>query len=136
MGVDNRLTADQLAALSPGDPVVIESGAESGRPRHTAGVVVRADGPHIAVSVRSPRGAAYVEQYRRRDGSRVGGQMRAELINADADAPVPQEAQRRTRHIDLLFRDWTRHRTDVDRLRALHEAIGDCLEDSTETASR
>ncbi|SFU08554.1 hypothetical protein SAMN05660657_05535 [Geodermatophilus amargosae] len=122
MSVDNRLTDDQLATLSPGDSVVIESG----RPRHSTGTVVRAEGPHIAVSVRSPRGAAYVEQYRRRDGSRIGGRIPAKLINADA--PVPQEAQRRTRHIDSLFRDWARHRTDVNRLRALHDAIGECLE--------
>ncbi|MGY1830152.1 hypothetical protein ACI8AA_06930 [Geodermatophilus sp. SYSU D01180] len=136
MSIENRLTDEQLAALSPGDAVVIEAGAENGRPRHTAGTVVRADGPYITVSVRSPRGAAYLEQFRRRDGSRVGGRMRAELVNAGADEPVVQEAQRRTRHIDSLFRDWTRHRGDVNRLRALHEAIGECLEGLSETASR
>ncbi len=58
MSAENRLTAEELAALSPGDAVVIESGAEAGRPRHTTRTVVRTDGPHLAVSVRSPRGAA------------------------------------------------------------------------------
>ena len=135
MSAENRLTAEQLAGLSPGDAVVIESGDEAGRPRHITGTVVRTDGPHLAVSVRSPRGAAYVEQYRRGDGSRVGGRLRAELVNADAHKPVG-EAQQRTGRIDSLFRDWARHRTDVDRLRVLHEAIGECLESLTETASR
>ncbi len=136
MSADNRLTAAQLAAMSPGDAVVIETGAESGQPRHTTGTVVRTDGPYIAVSVRSPRAAAFIEEYRRRDGSPLGGRVPAELVNTDAKEPVLEEAQRRTRHIDSLFRDWARHRTDVDRLRALHEAIGECLEGLTETVSR
>jgi hypothetical protein len=127
VSVENRLTVEQLAALAPGDPVTIETGADSSRPRHTTGTVVRADGPYISVCVRSPRGAAYLEQYRRRDGSRVGDRSRAELVNAKAHERV-DEAQQRTRRIDALFRDWARDRTDVDRLRALHEAIGECLE--------
>ncbi|WP_369251862.1 hypothetical protein [Geodermatophilus amargosae] len=135
MSVENRLTVEQLAALVPGDPVTIETGADMSRPRQTAGTVVRADGPFISVRVRSPRGAAYVEQFCRRDGSRVGGRGRAELVNAAAHERS-NEAYERTRRIDSLFRDWARHRTDVERLRALHEAIGECLESLTETASR
>ncbi len=128
MSIDNRLTVEQLAALVPGDEVVIETAAESSRPRRTTGIVVRADGPYLAVSVRSPRGAAYIEQYRRRDGSRVGGRVPADLVNAGADEPVLKETQGRTRHIDTLFRDWRRNRADHDRLRALHDAIGEYLE--------
>lgn len=37
-----RPIADQLAALSEGDAVTVESGAEFSRTRHTAGTVVRA----------------------------------------------------------------------------------------------
>ena len=136
MSIENRLTVDQLAALVSGDEVVIETAAESSRPRRTTGTVVRADGPYLAVSVRSPRGAAYIEQYRRRDGSRVGGRVSAELVHADADEPVLGDAQWRSRHIDTLFRDWKRNRADLDRLRALHDAIGECLEGATETAPR
>ena len=53
--------------------------------------------------------------------------MPAQLVNADAREPVLEDTQRRSRHIDSLFRNWTRHRTDVDKLRVLHEAIGEAL---------
>ncbi len=47
MGVDNRLTADQLAALSPGDAVTIERGADFNRRRYWTGTVVRVEGPRV-----------------------------------------------------------------------------------------
>ncbi len=136
MGVDNRLTVEQLAALAPGNSVTIESTAEFSRPLHTIGTVVRADGPFISVRVRSRRGVAYLEQYRRRDGSCVGGRGQAESVTADLSEPVLPQKDQRARRLDSLFRDWRRNRHDVDRLRALHEAIGERLEDLTETASR
>jgi hypothetical protein len=52
----NRLTADQIAALGPGDTVTIESAADFARPRHARGTVVRVAGPHIVVTCKSPRG--------------------------------------------------------------------------------
>ena len=56
MGYGNRLTADQIAALNPGDTVTIESGAEVGRPRHSTGTVTRIGTTHLTVSVPGPRG--------------------------------------------------------------------------------
>ena len=41
MDAGTRLTADQLAALAPGDTVIVESGADSGRTRRRSGTVTR-----------------------------------------------------------------------------------------------
>ena len=56
MAVDNRLTAEQLAALAPGDPVTIEFVRDYRRPKHVAGTVIRLIGSRIVVSCRSERG--------------------------------------------------------------------------------
>ena len=62
MSAENRLTAEQLAALQPGDEVTIESATDLGRARYATGAVVRVDGPCIAVSVRGAHGGRpYVE---------------------------------------------------------------------------
>ena len=126
-----RLTADQLAALAPGDTVAIESYREGfARTRRTTGTVIRVDGSRILVKTRSPRGrSTFVEQYGRRDGVRVGGVTRAELVTADAAEPSSDQ-QRHTRHIDSLYRAWTRNRGDVDTLRELHAAIAEHLAES------
>jgi hypothetical protein len=47
VSVQNRLTADEVAALDSGDTVTIESGAEFGRSRYTTGAVVRLGLPHV-----------------------------------------------------------------------------------------
>ncbi len=126
MGVDNRLTGEQLAALEPGDVVTVESEVGLGRPRHAAGTVARVTGSDILVNVKSRHGVAHQERYRRRDGVRVGGVTRAELVNADS--PALGEDRRRLHRIDALYREWARNRADVDRLRRLHAAIGQALE--------
>ncbi len=54
VGVDNRLTADQLAALTPGDFVTIESGAEFSRRKYRSGQVVRLDPSYVVVSAPGP----------------------------------------------------------------------------------
>ncbi len=128
MSVENRLTAGQLAALAPGDTVTIECAGDFRRPRQTTGTVVRVAGPHIVVSVRSAHGATYQEQFRRRDGVRVGGINRAELVSPDAaDRSATPEERRQVQRIHVLYRDWQRSRGDVDTLRRLHAAIGDYL---------
>lgn len=131
MGVDNRLTADQLSALTPGDSVTIESGAEFSQRKYRSGQVVRLDPSYVVVSAPGPRGGTFIERYSLRDGVRVGGVNRAELVDADPSGPASTGARRRTQHIDRLFREWTKHRTDVDRLRRLHEAISECLQSTT-----
>ncbi len=133
MAVDNRLTAEQLAALAPGDTVTIECAADFGRRRHATGTVVRVEGPHIVVNVRTGRGATYQERYARRDGVRVGGVGRAELVSPEGAEPTAGEARRHVHYIDALYREWARNRTDVDRLRQLHAAISECLEAQAET---
>jgi hypothetical protein len=41
VAVDNRLTAEELAGLVPGDWVTIEFARDFRRPKHVAGMVVR-----------------------------------------------------------------------------------------------
>ena len=124
MSAENRLTADQLAALKPGDAVTIESGQEFGRRRHRAGTVARITTRHVVV-----RCGSFVECYRLQDGVRDGGAGRAELVN---DGQRQEDgAQRRLRQIDALYRDWSRNRTDHERLHRLHEAIAEVLEESS-----
>src|SRR4051794_21883122 len=84
MAAENRLSADQLAALVPGDTVVIETSGDFRRPKLTTGIVVRIEGSHLVVSTRSPRGVCYVTQFGRRDGVSVGGGRRSELVNGEA----------------------------------------------------
>ena len=130
MAADNRLTADQIAALEPGDAVTIESAADFGRPRHTLGTVVRVTGLHIVVSCTSPRGVRYLHHFARRDGVRIGGGHRAELVTTHAVDAVPAEQRRQMLQIDALYRQWARHRANVDKLRRLRDGISDCLDEN------
>jgi hypothetical protein len=124
VSADNRLTAEQLAALSPGDVVVIESGIEYNRRRYAKGTVARITARHVVV-----RCGQYVECYRLRDGIRDGGAGRAELV--DHGPRADDESQRRARQIDVLYREWTRNRGDLDRLWRMQEAITELLQEST-----
>ncbi len=131
MAAESRLSADQLAALAPGETVTIETSGDFRRPRRSTGTVVRIEGPHLVVLTRSPRGVPYVDRYGRRDGVRVGGGQRAELVNAGAaeTAGIP-EGRRRQLHIDAAYRAWARNRGDVEKLRELQAAISDVLGES------
>ena len=128
MAAHNRLTADQIAALEPGDTVAIESAADFGRPRYTVGTVVRVAGRHIVVSCRSPRGVRYVHQFDRRTGVRIGGGAVAQLVATEAADGTEQHPQ--LARVEAAYREWARHRADVDKLRRLQDAIAECLEDS------
>src|SRR3954471_19553624 len=86
LAAENRLTAEQLAALRPGDTVAVESGAEFGRRRHATATVVRVNASHVVVSCEGPRGGKFVELYGLRDGVRRGG-GHAEPVNADFRRP-------------------------------------------------
>src|SRR4051812_2294942 len=130
VAVENRLSPEQLAALEPGDTVTIEVSTGVGRPKLVAGAVARIVGPHVFVKVRSRHGGTYAEQYRLRDGVRVGGLARAELVAGDGSGPVVDDARRRTQRIDAAYRQWTRNRADVDSLRRLHDEISEALDGS------
>ncbi len=110
MAADNRLTSDELMALTPGDNVTIESGHDFARRRYTTGTVARMTDRHVVV-----RCGAYVECYGLRDGIRDGGAGRAELVRSE---PLRgDQVQRKSRQIH--------------RLAQLHAAIGEVLEEST-----
>jgi hypothetical protein len=100
MAAQNRLTAEQLAALEPGDPVTIETSGDFRRPRHSDGTVVRLVGSCIVVSCRSPRGVPYVHQFDRRTGVRIGGGHVAQLVTVDAASDTTTEQRRRLARVD------------------------------------
>ena len=128
MAAENRLSVDQLAALAPGDSVVIESAADFGKPRHAAGTVVRVAGPDIVVKVAGRQGV-YQERYRRRDGVRVDWLTRAELVSPESSEGATREARARFQRVDTAYREWARNRADVEKLRHMHTAVGDVLQD-------
>jgi len=129
VSAENRLTVDQLAALSPGDSVTIESGADSGRPRYASGTVIRRTATHVVIRSTTRHGGVYQEQYRLRDGIRDGRGGPAELIHLPALDTVSTEQRQQLLRVDALFREWARDRTDVDKLRRLHHVISECLDE-------
>jgi hypothetical protein len=135
VAAENRLTAEQLAALVPGDTVTIETSGDFRRPKLSTGTVVRIEGSRIVVSTRSARGIPYVDQYGRRDGVRVGGGSRAELINGEPIPAVESDERRRQLLIDAAYRAWARNRSDVQKLRELQTAVGEALADRFVTPS-
>jgi hypothetical protein len=125
VAAEDRLTPEQLAALTVGEAVTIESAADFRRPRYVSGEVVRLTASHIAVCITSGAGVTYEERFDRRDGLRIGAGRRAELVN-----PQPQETSERqeaTRRLDGLVLAWRRDRSDLEALRRLHKAIGEYL---------
>jgi len=128
VSAENRLTADQLAALAPGDSVTIESGTEFSRPRYGSGTVIRRTATHLVICCTTKHGGVYHEQYRLKDGIRDGGGGPAELVNLPAFHTLSTEQRQQLLRVDVLFRAWARDRTDVDKLRRLHDAISVCLD--------
>jgi hypothetical protein len=51
-------------------------------------------------------------------------------VNTHAVDPGPTGQRQKMAQIDALFREWTRHRADVDKLRRLRDAINECLDES------
>jgi hypothetical protein len=128
VAADNRLSDEQLAALVPGDVVAIEISADFQKPRYSIGTVVRLEGSCIVVSWRSPRGVPYVHRYELRNGVRIGGGHHAQLVRPETPETAPtDDATKRLRRIDALYREWSGDRADVERLRQLQAAISDCL---------
>jgi hypothetical protein len=130
VGAENRLTAEQLAALRPGESVTVESGAEFGRRRYATASVVRVNAFQIVVSCEGPRGGKFVELYGLRDGIRAGG-SHGELVNLEDDDPANRDhLRRKTQQIDNLYREWSRRRSDVVALRELRDAISKFFDDA------
>jgi hypothetical protein len=128
VAVDNRLAAEQLAALAPGDVVAIEISGDFRKPRYSTGTVVRLEGSCIVVSWRSPRGVPYVHRYALSNGVRIGGGHHAQLVQPETAATVATDDElQQLRRIDALYRKWTRNRRDVESLRQLQAAIEECL---------
>jgi hypothetical protein len=61
---------------------------------------------------------------------RIGGGHRAELVNSGSVDDISTDQRRQMLRIDALCREWTQHRTDVDKLRRLRDAISECLDES------
>jgi hypothetical protein len=129
------LSPEQLAALTPGDVVVVESAGDFRRPRRSPGTVIRIETAHIVVSICSPRGVRYVQRYGRRDGVLAGGQ-RSALVNAEVSESASLGQRRQALRVEALYREWKRNRSDLERLRRLQAAIGECLDKVDEPASQ
>jgi hypothetical protein len=137
VAVDNRLTAEELAALAPGDVVAIEISGDFRKPRYSRGTVVRLEGSCTVVSWRSPRGVPYVHRYALRNGVRIGGGHPAQLVQPETADPMPTDADRqRLRRIEAAYQEWIRDRSNVDRLRRHQAAIEDALLDLPDTVQR
>lgn len=80
------------------------------------------------MKTKGPRGGTFIECYSGRDGVRVGGLGRTELINNQGLRVETTEQRRQTAPIDVLYREWSRHRSDLEKLRKLQSAISDVLE--------
>jgi ribosome maturation factor RimP len=129
VSAENRLTAEQFAALRPGKTVTVESGAEFGRRRYVTATVVRVNGSHVVVSCEGSPGREVRRALRPSDGVRRGG-GHAELVDVDFDGPATREhLRRRTQRIDTAYRQWIRRRADVDALRELHDAVSEALDE-------
>lgn len=130
---ENRLPADQMASLSPGDLVLIENWPRGWRdPDYATASVARTTATQIVV-IRSRRGQDYEERYRKKDGGLVGNEMgRAELVDPTHPRTVRALAQanrgKRAAEIDSLAHQWSRSRDDLDLLRQLQVAIGEYLD--------
>jgi hypothetical protein len=127
VSVRNRLTAEKLRALAPGDAVIVESGLDFGRPRTITATVVRVDAVNVTVSLPRPRGSRVVERYRLRDGLQAGGGTFAQLVSAPSAGPTVGEQARHAARIQQFFWAWDRNRGDIDALQQLHAAVGDLL---------
>lgn len=130
MSAENRLTGDQLAVLSPGDTVCIETASGDSRPRLTTGTVARVQPFELFVSSKGPGGGKFVERFSRRNGlGTSGGKGGAELVTTVPADSATVEQQLEARQIDALWLAWRRNRGDVDTLRRLHAAIGAYLDE-------
>jgi hypothetical protein len=128
MEAGTRLSPGELAALGPGDAVTIESGADFGRTRRTAGIVTRVTDTKAFVRVQSARGVPYVQEFSLRTGWRTGRGNYAALVHPDAGQDRSVDDQRRDlARINMLWRAWSRNPGDVEALRELHEMLGQRL---------
>lgn len=136
MAVGNRMTAEQLAALVPGDRVTIEFARDFRRPKCVPGQVVRFVGSQIVVSCRMrDGGSTHLHSFDRR-GVRIGTGQYAELVDVEAPEPASAQQRRQGARIDAAYREWTRDRGDVERLRQLQAAIDDALLGVADTVQR
>ena len=129
MTAENRLSAEQLAALKPGETVTVESGAEFGRRRCATATVVRVNGSHVVVSCEGPRGGTFGALSGLRAGGRRGGGHAARVAVAVDDPAAREHLRRRTQRIDTAYRQWIRRRADVDALRELHDPVSEALDE-------
>lgn len=133
MTYENRLPAEKMAALAPGDTVLVEEWPRGWRdPGYVTATVARVTATQIVVT-RARATGEYVERYRKRDGGLVGESSgRAELVDPEHPRTVTGLTRSaRTRGasaIDTLASRWSRDRDDLDLLRQLQTAIGEYLD--------
>ncbi len=50
-------------------------------------------------------------------------------MHGDLGQAASHESRRQAQYIDALYRERARNRTDVEKLRKLHDAINECVKD-------
>ena len=123
MGIDNRLTAEQIAPAAPGDAVVIESRHGFHRPRYATGAVIRVGTMHVDVFWDGRKGSHVSSAIDFVTGS---ARARAELDRADAVHLAARGiVGRETRYIEAPYRQWHRRPGNLEALRTLRDALSE-----------
>jgi len=80
------------------------------------------------VTCRSARGVPYVHRFGRRDGVRIGGGQRAELVSDEGAQSGLQSDRRAAMRVDAAYRAWAQEKDDLEKLRDLQAAISEALD--------
>jgi hypothetical protein len=126
----NAMPAEKLAALEPGDTVIVERSVTGWtRSELKTGRVAKLTPKQIVVHYPGTNGTVEA-RFRRTDGQRVG--ERGAILDPEHPSTVRDIAahnrESRRRAIDGLAERWTRARDNLDLLRRLQVAISEYLD--------
>lgn len=131
MSYNNRLPADQIASLEPGDTVIIESSIGTfARSQVRTGKVAKLTAKQVVVHYPGVRGTTEV-RFRKQDAGQVGdgyGYLLDPTHPTTVDRLARDRRESRRQQIDALAGRWSRERDNLNLLRQLHTAVGEYLD--------